>query len=387
MATTWFAQISSTNIDAWAVTQSMIWNDAANGLGNWMQGANFTAGLGAGDVLCANGNTGLAINVDITCLRISTDAEGGPNGTGNFTVSSARTITANILGRSMVSGGIECLTISGSGYQLYIAGNITGGSGGFAVGVSNAVAVDVHVTGTISGGSGGDAVGLNNTGTGNLFVTAASNAVVGGSGSSTNYGVSNTGTLGTIGITGSIVGNAASGIYANSTQTITVYGDIVGNASYGVNNNSTGAIIVYGNVIANAVSGICNNNNGVVTVYSGNLINTSTAQAVNGLISVYNPGTSNYIRCPQTSGTVDLAPEQAANVRSGTPDGNVTGTMAVPLAAQVLYNVPVDNTVGTYVEAPAAQVSLGTHFGPSSSYTGTDLPASGPLVGAGGLVE
>jgi hypothetical protein len=327
-----------------------------------MQGANFTAGLGAGDVLCANGKTSLAINVNVTCLRISTAVESGGADGGGFTVASARTIAANI----QAGNSSACVVASGSAYTLTINGNIAGSIGG-SIGYN----------------------GISNVGTATILVTGN---VIGSSGGAPGYGIYNTST-GSITVTGSITAGTASGCHGlanNSTGAITVYGPVAGasgQAAYGILNNSTGAVTVTGNVTAGVGSGIYNISTGVVTINSGNLINTSTAQAVTGLLSVYNPGASNYIRCPKTSGTIDCALEQAANVRSGTPDGDVTGTMAVPLAAQVLYNVPVDNTVGTYVEATAAQVSLGTNFGPSSSYTGTDLPASGPLVGAGGLVE
>ena len=337
MATTWFAQLNmSQSIDAWAAGQSLIWNSAANGLGSWMTGTSFAAALGAGDVLVANGQPGLAIIANVTCLRISSIAEdpiqGGARGNdgGGFTVSSAVTIAANI----MAGNSTSCITTMGSGYTLTINGNITGGGFSSTCGINNATAVNIIVTGNATGGSAGMAI-------------------------------------------------------ANSTGNITIYGNVTGGgpgSTGGISNSGT--VTVYGNVVATTSgSGIYSQlSTAILTINSGNLINTATMQAVSGYISVYNPGPSNYVRC-QTSGTVDLALEQPTNVRSGVSDGDVTGTMAVPTAAQVLYNVPVDNTVGTYVEATPAQVQTGVGFGPSSSYTGTDLPAAGPLVGSGNLVD
>ncbi len=61
----------------------------------------------------------------------------------------------------------------------------------------------------------------------------------------------------------------------------------------------------------------------------------------------------------------------AANVRSGTATDATTGTLAVPSVANVLNGVSVDNTTGTYVDPSASDVKIGVLFGAASALTGT----------------
>jgi hypothetical protein len=62
----------------------------------------------------------------------------------------------------------------------------------------------------------------------------------------------------------------------------------------------------------------------------------------------------------------------AANIRSGTDRGDgVTGTLAVPSAANVLSGVSVDATTGTYVVVAAGSVKTAVTFGAASAQTGT----------------
>jgi hypothetical protein len=84
--TTWFAQKGSCNIDSVSGgTTSDLWNDAAVGGGNWMNTSVLTAG-GSTTVLVANGNSAIAINIDVNIGTgtITNAATGGTAG-GQFT--------------------------------------------------------------------------------------------------------------------------------------------------------------------------------------------------------------------------------------------------------------------------------------------------------------
>lgn len=62
----------------------------------------------------------------------------------------------------------------------------------------------------------------------------------------------------------------------------------------------------------------------------------------------------------------------AANVRLGTDRGDgVTGTCAIPSAANVLSGVSVDATTGTYVVVATSNVKSGVTYGAGSALTGT----------------
>ena len=238
--TTWYAQNSSVNINS--VHE---WNDVANGSGNWLTWAN----LATDDILCANTKTAILINVDFTCLRISTQAEAAGNAGGGFAVADARTITANILAGSSI-----CLTTSESGYTLIIIGTITGGTSSSKYGLYNPVAVDIHITGAITGGSATSASGISNNDTGNLVITGN---LLGGSSTNTY------------------------GIYQAGNGNVTINGNITGGSDlngYGIN---------------------CMNANTTLTINSGNLVagaNKNTAPIIGVGRLVYNPGAGNYIQ-------------------------------------------------------------------------------------------
>ena len=74
--TVWFAQNGSQNIDAAYSGHPTLWNDVANGSGNWLTWAS----LASGDYLVANGKTLIAIDVDVNVGatgRLTTAGNGG----------------------------------------------------------------------------------------------------------------------------------------------------------------------------------------------------------------------------------------------------------------------------------------------------------------------
>lgn len=389
MATTWYCQNSSSNVN-----DANNWNDIHDGGGNVLTWAS----LDPTDVLCANGKTAILINVNVTCARISTtaevgvpDAADGPGAAGGgftFSGAAAATITADIKG-----GTTACLVCSHTG---------TGAN-------------KLTVVGTATGGGSANTHGINNTSTGEINITNVTG------GSSTGSGLKNDST-GPITVTGTVTAGSAygaHGLYNGSTAVCTL-------------NNVTGA-----SGGTNRVYGFYNIGGGATTV-TGNIINTANECAVAGAIT-YNPTAGNYIQYPKTAGTNkfgltipaasildgvtgdgqqnpvegtyegvdehnvrngitygaggaatgDCHVPVAADVRFGEDvDWNLTGTCYVPLAAEVLDGVDVDATVGTVVQALEADVKLGTEYGPGGTSLVGELATTGggPLVGEGNLV-
>ncbi len=202
MATFYCQAAAGVNIDAVSGgTTSNVWNDAANGSGNWMDISVLTAG-GSATILCANGKAfNIAVNIDINIGtgRLSTAAEGGTAGGNGFVVTGTRSIIGNI-----VAGTSICLAPSGTGYTLTVTGNVTGGSVGTnAWGINIASAMTTNVTGIITGGGSINRYGIRAT-SGTLTVTG--NVVAG---SATNTPGVNSDVLWTL-VDGNIINNTSS---------------------------------------------------------------------------------------------------------------------------------------------------------------------------------
>jgi hypothetical protein len=138
----WYAKKGNCNID-----DTTLWTLTKGGT-DYVQIADATDGVN-GTILAANGQTGIAINVDFTAVRISTAIEAESNAGGGFTVASARTVRANIL-----AGTNTCITMSSGAIALTIYGNVTGGSASNTVGIfGNGSSSTITVYGDVIGGS------------------------------------------------------------------------------------------------------------------------------------------------------------------------------------------------------------------------------------------
>lgn len=361
-ATVWYAQNgAAADIDAFTDYKSTIWNDAIAGGGNWMGNGTsdtFFTALGAGDILSANGKTvHIHTGDSFTCLRISTadeDTGAGDSKGGVFQVNGAVTITANITG-----GSSTCVEDSGAGVAITYHGTATAGSVNYGIyhGATGACVVDA-----VRGGTGTNTRGMYHDSSGTLSV-----GDVTGGGASGAYGLYIVG-AGKVTATGTVTGGThpvSSGIYNTSTTPVEL---------------------------------------------SGDLINSATASAAFGPC-VYNPGPTNYIEYPQTTGdplkygkTIPAA--SIVNTYDGTGagvdapyySGGAYGTYEAltPVSADyVLYGH--DNYVGgdaglyyppnfgsPYTSDADAVVST-AHFGTNNATQGT-MPL-GPLFGPGGLIR
>ena len=193
-----------------------------------------------GDVLNANGCTGIAVNVDpgaatgasagvcgtvTVTVTLTTDATNG----GGFTYATATNIVihANFTGSKTTAlaitgstgGGTICGNAQGgstssqygvydshTSVTIYMVGNSTGGSASFCSGYNLVSSAAVNIVGNATAGSGGSADGLDTTGT----VSMTGNCV--GSSTATSRGCLITG--GSLTLTGNIIdGKVGSGVY------------------------------------------------------------------------------------------------------------------------------------------------------------------------------
>lgn len=213
-------------------------------------------------------------------------------GSGYFSVTAARTITANILSSAGHSGGavVRCshttgtvaitgnvtggpekvIELSAAG-SVTIAGNVTGGTAYGVAGVRNSSTGTISITGDVTGGSGLYAHGIINAAAGVMNVTG--NAY-GSSAQNYTHGLSNE-SSGTINITGNATagtGVLSHGVNNSSTGTLNVTGDVTGSASNdgrGAVNASAGTITITGNATGGAGNnavGVENSATGIVTV-------------------------------------------------------------------------------------------------------------------------
>lgn len=214
-----------------------MWNTDPAGGGSWLEDVDaggFADDLDPADVLCANGKTDILLNVDFTCARISTVAEGTGAAGGGFEVNltTARAITCDVL-----AGTTTCLTvITAATNRLTVTGNVTGGGTASARGIYTAAyACKIDVVGNVTGGG----------------ATAA-------------YGIYSVGTAGNPTVTGNVTAGVASAIFVNSvsTDTITVTGDVTA--------SSTASGLVFLGLTVKIVGNLIHASNGTVPVLWSN---------------------------------------------------------------------------------------------------------------------
>jgi hypothetical protein len=165
-------------------------------------------------------------------------------------------------------------------------------------------------------------------------------------------------------------GNPAIGYSKAGTSTLTVTGAVTGGSGYccfGIQNGSTGAVVVNGTVTGGTTTTATNTGvyislgSSAVTINSGNLIDTTTNNAVDGPF-VYNPGATNYYRAIAPGSTTKdyyYDVPTAANTLTTDTTAGVTGTYQAVANTNVRLNTPVgvSPAVGTIVVPAATAVS------------------------------
>jgi len=367
--------------------------------GNWSNPATWDGGTlpTAADDVFANGFT-VTINGTFTVLTIRNSTNVSPliaNG-GIFTFANGGDLTCT------ASNGL-ILTLSGSTYILNF--DLPSGQSATlrancnnAVVTTNGRAILVQNTGTFNMVGNYDISSGSFNGRATIVVTASTNInIIGNITNSASVGNPFTlwinGGNPTINITGNVSGgssNSVNGGCAILSQTISTI-NVTGNITTATNPT----VIVFGgifNVIGNVNGGslypaILNNTTpatidllgiitsgnaypavqGLITTFvkvRGNVVNTDTYAAIYaGRVTIDNnvtswqfkDSTNTIIRTLYTAG-VALGNPATNNVRFGTTYGassELTGTLRVPSASNVLSGVLTDNTTGTLLMTPA----------------------------------
>ena len=176
----------------------------------------------------------------------------------------------------------------------------------------------------------------------------------------------------TLNVTGNITGAANAGIYTIGS-TINIIGNITGGTLVATLFSNTGAATISITGIATSsstqpailtsVAYTSNAATGTLVKVSGNPVNANGLMAIIAPRVTIDTNTSSWLFQISTGGNrtlyaagVDLGNPATSNVRFGTTYGassELTGTLRVPSAANVLSGVLVDNTTGTLLMTPA----------------------------------
>lgn len=339
-----------------------IWQDNSSG--------SFVASTvlpGAADVVYWNNFT-VSIDQDVTVSQIRNDSTTGVTAGGTGTVSTSRTVNAelyhntgtlitisatspsvvNINGNmpgTVAGTNSNGINMTGNATLNYV-GDIQAATSTFVnspTGIRLANASTLNFTGNIVGGQNTGNFGTQNSPIGvrsnvNATINVVGN-VTGGTNGVHNYGILQS-TGDNVTITGVVSGGFGSnsglynaGIYSGG-QSLTIFGNLIGGNNAPAVWNGGVAVRLYGNVQ--------NASNGFAAVFGVPFFFVeSTTQYEFRKLDL----TTNTLYTP---GVATGHPAEA-NVRLGTvygPTNNLTGTCAVPTAAAVGVGVPVDNTVG-----------------------------------------
>ena len=324
-------------------------------------------------VILAGGQFRYANNGNLTCTAATGIIVGSTTPTLEMTLSSPNTGTFN--------GSV--LTLTALSNYIAIRHSSTGTlnlNGNYTVDTSVAAKTLISVTSTGTLNIVGDisstvAGGVNNVNTilmnangilnitGN--VTTSTNVILGSSPISANGG--------TINITGNTTASGTPAIYLNGNVNYTQIGNVNASTTQAAIFNVTTAATI-------SVTGIITANTGAPAIYSsfaltssyssgtyvkvsGNIVNSTNNMAILAPRVTIDTNTSSWLFQISTGGNrtlyaagVALGNPATTNVRFGTTYGassELTGTLRVPSAANVLSGVLTDNTTGTLLMTPA----------------------------------
>ena len=329
----------------------------------------------AAPVITAGGQFRFANNGNLTCTAAQAIFAGSTTPVLEMALASPNT--------AIFSGSVLTLTntntynairLSGTG-TLTCTGNYTVDNGSATKQIINVTSTGtLNIIGDLSStvsSSAGSAnallIGANATinVTGNI---TASSGIVNAGGSATVVSNSNS----TLNVTGNITGAATLGIYTIGS-TINIIGSITGGTSVPGLLNNTGAatISITGVATSSATTPAIiasfayttNASSGTLVKVSGNPVNANGLMAIIAPRVTIDTATSSWLFQISTGGNrtlyaagVALGNPATNNVRFGTVYGasnELTGTLRVPSAANVLSGVLVDATTGTLLMTPA----------------------------------
>jgi hypothetical protein len=326
-------------------------------------GTGITAG---GQFIYANGGNltctaAQAIFVGSTTPTLEMTLATGNTATFNGSVSALSTFTGYIAIRHSSSGTLNC-------------------NGNYSVdgGISNRAIISVTSTGTLNvvGDISSTATGVNTNMNTILMATAGTINITGNVTASTNTNISSCSIdvrSGILNITGNTTANSIPAIYLPASVTYTQIGNVNASTVQPAIFNQTAAATI-------SITGIITASTGAPAIYSsfaltsgyssgtfvrvsGNVVNSTNNMAIVAPRVTIDTNTSSWLFQISTGGNrtlyaagVALGNPATSNVRFGTTYGassELTGTLRVPSAANVLSGVLVDATTGTLLMTPA----------------------------------
>ena len=365
--------------------------------GNWSNTATWDGGTlptAADDVFSNNFTVTIDGTFTVLSIRNTLNAAspvivaGGQfryaNG-GNLTCTAAQAIfvgVASVPTLEMTLASPNTATFNGSVLTITATNNF------IPIRLSNTGTLNCNGNYSIDGGNTGRAIiSVTSTGTLNvvgnisstavaitaptLSITAAATVNITGnvSGTATNTAITSATiimTAGTLNITGNTNANGVEAIYLNGAVNYTQIGNVNASTikSAIVNASANATIDLLGITTSSSGSPAVTGLIGTFVKIRGNVVNTDTFAAIYaGRITIddnvtswqFKDSTNTIIRTLYTAG-VALGNPATNNVRFGTTYGassELTGTLRVPSAANVLSGVLTDNTTGTLLMTPA----------------------------------
>lgn len=325
-------------------------------------------------VIVAGGQFRFANGGNLTCTGTQAIFVGSTTPTLEMNLASPNTATFN--------GNI--LTLTGTGSYIAIRHSSSGTlncNGNYNIDGTTASRTIMSVTSTGILNVVGD-ISSTSSGSSNPNINVISMATAGTINVTGNVttGTNNTATSasinvssGTLNITGNTTANVSSAIYLNGAINYTQIGNVNGSTVQTAIYNITAAATI-------SVTGIITAGTGAPAIYSafalgsgygsstyvkvsGNVVNTNNVMAIVAPRVTIDTATSSWLFQISTGGNrtlyaagVPLGNPATNNVRFGTTYGasnELTGTLRVPIAANVLSGVLVDNTTGTLLMTPA----------------------------------
>jgi hypothetical protein len=336
----------------------------------------------ASPVISAGGQFIYANNGNLTCTAPIAFYSGVASlAVIEMTLASGNTATFN--GSSPSSGSIPTgaaigIRLSGTG-TLNINGNFTTDYGGGS-GSNNKNVINITGSGIVN--IVGNLINNSANAVNNAIVTitnTASGAVVNCTGNITSNGPAGTVgssavsvAAGTFNVTGNLLSSSSPSVFTTGGA-VNVIGNVTGGTSQpAIMNGTTAANISVTGIITvgfgapaiySSIALASNYSSGTFVRVSGNVVNSANNMAVVAPRVTIDTNTSSWLfqisgggdRTLYSAG-VDLGNPATSNVRFGTTygvSGELTGTMRVPSAENVLQGVLVDNTVGTLLMTPA----------------------------------
>jgi len=323
--------------------------------------------LAGGQFIYANGG-------NLTCTAAQAIYVGSTTATLEMNLASPNTATFNGSVLTMTNtGSYNAIKLSSTG-TLNCNGNYNNdnGQGGRSVLIATGNGT-LNIVGDISSSSGASAI----TSTCLVLSSAATinitGNITGSSSTLTTTGTIVSSSTGAINITGNVTTSANCCVYLNGGSPLTVIGNVTAGSTQPSIFNITNAsiITVTGIVTAGSVAPAIYSSFALTSGYSsstyvkvsGNVVNTSNNMAIVAPRVTIDTNTSTWLFQISTGGNrtlyaagVALGNPATTNVRFGTTYGassELTGTLRVPSAANVLSGVLTDNTTGTLLMTPA----------------------------------